>query len=105
MSENEDTTYQKLWDAAQVVLRGKSIALNTYILKKEEERYQFKGISDGSVVKNLPAKEGDTREVGSIPGSGRSPGGAYVNLHQYSCLENLMDRGSWWALFQRVAKS
>ena len=93
MSENEDTTYQKLWDIAQVVLRGKCIALNTHI-KKKKERYQFKGFPDGSVVKNLPANAGDTREVGSIPGSGRSPGGGNVNLLQYSCLENSMDRGA-----------
>ena len=48
-----------------------------------------------SVVKNLPANVGDTRETGSIPGSGRSPGVGNGNLLQYSCLENLMDRGAW----------
>jgi len=37
MSENEDTTYQKLWDVAQVVLRGKCIALNTHIKKKKKD--------------------------------------------------------------------
>ena len=42
------------------------------------------------VVKNLPANAGDVRDVGSIPGLGRSPGDL-----QYSCLENLMDRGAW----------
>jgi len=45
-------------------------------------------------VKNLPANAGDTREVGSIPGSGKSPGGGNVNPLQYSCLENSMDRGA-----------
>ena len=44
------------------------------------------------VVKNSPANAGDVRNVGSIPGSGRSPGGGNGNLHQYSCLENSMDR-------------
>ena len=48
-----------------------------------------------SVVKNLPANAGDTRETGSIPGSGRSPGVGNGNPLQYSCLENLMDRGAW----------
>ena len=47
-----------------------------------------------SVIKNLPANTGD---VGSIPGSGRSPGEGNGNLFQYSCLENSMDRGTWWA--------
>ena len=49
------------------------------------------------VVKNLPAKAGDIRDMGSIPGSGRSPGGGHGNPLQYSCLENSMDRGAWWA--------
>ena len=45
-------------------------------------------------VKNLPANAGDLREVGSIPGSGRSPGGGHGNPFQYSCLENPVDRGT-----------
>ena len=57
------------------------------------------------VVKNPPANAGDLRDVGSIPGSGRSPGGGHINLLQCSCLENPMDRGAWWAAVQRVAKS
>ena len=57
------------------------------------------------VVKNLPANTGDVRDTGSIPGSGRSPGGGNGNPLQYSCLENLMDRGAWWATVQGVAKS
>ena len=44
-------------------------------------------------VKNLPANAGDIREEGSIPGSGRSPGGGHGNPFQYSCWENPMDRG------------
>ena len=50
------------------------------------------GFPDSRVVKNLPANAGDTREAGSIPGSGRSPGVGNGNLLQYSCLENPMDR-------------
>ena len=57
------------------------------------------------VVKNPPANAGDLRDVGSIPGSGRSPGKGNANPLQYSCLENLIDRGAWWATVYRVAKS
>ena len=46
------------------------------------------------VVKNPPANVGDIRDAGSIPGSGRSPGGGLGNLLQYSYLENPMDRGA-----------
>ena len=53
-------------------------------------------------VKNPPANEGDT---GSIPGSGRSPGGEHGNPLQYSCLENPMDSGVWQATVHGVAKS
>ena len=56
------------------------------------------------VVKNLPANA-DVREAGSIPGSGRSPGGGHGNPLQYSCLENPMDRGAWPAMVHRVTKS
>ena len=52
--------------------------------------------SGGTVVKNLPAKAGDAGDVGSIPGSGRSPGGGNGNPLQYSCLEYSMDRKAWW---------
>ena len=48
---------------------------------------------------------GDARDTGSIPGSGRFPGGGHGNPFQYSCLENPKDRGTWWATIQRVAKS
>ena len=57
------------------------------------------------MVKNLSASAGDAEDMGSIPGSGRSPGGGDGNPLQYSCLKNPMDRGAWWATVQRVAKS
>ena len=57
------------------------------------------------VVKNLPAKVGDVREEVSIAGLGRSPGGGHGNPLQYSCLENPMDRGVWWATVHGVAQS
>ena len=62
------------------------------IFKINTNKY-VNGFPGGSVVKNLPASAGDTRDVGSIPGSGRSPEVGNGNLLQYSCLENPMDRG------------
>ena len=52
------------------------------------------------VINNLPANAGDVRDVGSIPGLGRSPGGGHGNPFQYSGLENPMDRGAWQASLQ-----
>ena len=63
---------------------------------------QAKGFPGGSVVKNPPA---NARDLGSIPGLGRSPGEGNGNPFQYSCLENPMDRRDWWAAVHRVAKS
>ena len=57
------------------------------------------------VVKNVPAKTGDTRIMGLIPGPGRSLGIGNSNPLQYFCLENSMDRGAWWATVHGVAKS
>ena len=62
-------------------------------------------IEGGTVVKNLPTNAGDTRELGLIAGSGRSPGVGNGNPLQYSCLENPTDRGTWWAKAHEVAKS
>ena len=58
----------------------------------------FPGGSDG---KECPCNEGDP---GSIPGLGRYPGGGHGNPLQYSCLENPVDRGAWWAALHRVTK-
>ena len=57
------------------------------------------------MVKNPPANEGDAGDVGSVPGSGRSLGEGNGNPLQYSCLENPMDRGAWWATVHTVTKS
>ena len=57
------------------------------------------------VVKNLPANAGDVRDTGLIPGSGRSPGEGHGYPLQYSCLENPMDGGDWWATVHGVTKS
>ena len=59
----------------------------------------------GSMVKNSPANAGDEGDLGSISGSGRSPGGVNGNPLQYSCLENSMDRGAWWVNIHWVTKS
>ena len=55
------------------------------------------------MLKNPPASAGDTRNLGSVPGLGRSPGGGNGNPLQYSCLENSMDRGAWRATVHGVA--
>ena len=60
---------------------------------------------DGVVAKNSPASEGDERDVGSVPELGQSPGGGHGNPLQYSCLENPIDRGAWWATVHRVTQS
>ena len=54
------------------------------------------------MVKNFPANAGD---MGSIHGLGRYFGGGNDNPHQYSCMENTMDRGAWWDIVHEVTKS
>ena len=62
------------------------------------------GFSGGTVVKNPPDKQGNTRDEGSVCGSGRSPGGGNDNPLQYSCLGNPMDTGAWWATVHGVTE-
>ena len=57
------------------------------------------------MVKTPPANAGDSRDLGSIPGSETFPGGGHGNPLQYSRLENLMDRGAWRAIVHGVTKS
>ena len=57
------------------------------------------------VVKNPPANTWDIRDVGSLPGLGKSPREGNGNPLQYSCLGNAMDRGAWWAIVHRVIRS
>ena len=54
------------------------------------------------VVENIPANAGDLTDMGLILESGRSPGGGHSNPIQYSCLENPIERGAWWAIVHRV---
>ena len=74
-----------------------------------EEGFESKHLASGAsqvvlVVKNLPASAGDIRDVGSIPGLGRSPGGGHGNPLQCSCLESPMNRGSGWVTVHGVAQ-
>ena len=77
-------------------------------IMKENAIYHYaktthiRGFPGGSVVKNLPANAGD---MGSNPGLGWSLGEGYGNPLQYSCLENPMDRGAWWATVHGVSES
>lgn len=56
------------------------------------------------VLKNPPASVGEVRDVGSIPGSGRSPGGGHGDPLQYFCLKNPTDRGTWRATVRGIAE-
>ena len=68
-------------------------------------QYSKRGFAGGTVVKNLPISTGDARDVGLIPGSGRCPELGNGKPPQYSCLENPMDRGAWWATVHGFAES
>ena len=74
------------------------------ILQKGIHIFHFLGFP-GGVSGNLPANAGDTKDMGSIPGSGRSPGGGSGNPLQYSCLENPMDRGALRTIVHKVTES
>ena len=60
---------------------------------------------DGSAGKEFACNAGETGDVGSLPGSGRSPEEGHGNQLFYSCLENPMNRGVWQATVQRISKS
>ena len=68
-------------------------AVNCYCIF--ESQYGRMGFPGSAVVKNLPASAGNTRDMSSVPASGRSPGVGNGNLLQYFSLENLIDRGAW----------
>ena len=63
------------------------------------------GFPDGLVGKESAYNARDTGDMGSVPVSGRSPEGGHGNSLQYCCLKNPMDRGTWQATVQRVAKN
>ena len=79
--------------------------IQSEVSHKEKEKYHtnaYIGLPSSSVGKESACSAGD---LGLIPGLGRSPGEGNGNLLQYPCLENLMDRGAWWAEVHGVAKS
>ena len=79
---------KSLWHEGYIVL-----VHQTFIKRELDSSYGASQVV--LVVKNLPANVGDLRDMGLIPESERFPGGGHGNPLQYSCLENLMDRGSW----------
>ena len=83
-------------------LKSRINYLDVFIKHVLDTEMGFPGVT---VVKHPPTNAGDARDVGSIPGSGRSPGEGNGNLFQYFCLENSMVRGAWWTRVHGVAKS
>ena len=82
--------------------------LRSCAMKRREVFCSIMPVGDSQVVlviRNSPAKGRDLRDAGSIPGSGRSPGGGHGHPLQYSCLENPMDRGAWRATVHKATKS
>ena len=67
--------------------------------------YKEEASQVAQMVQNPPANAGDIRDVSSMPGSQRSPGGGHSNPFQYFYLENPMDRGAWRATVHRITKS
>ena len=87
------------WATVQGITRVRhNLALSFFFSNKHQ------GFPGGSVVKNLPANAEGAGDVGSIPGSGRSPGGGHGNPLQYSCLENPHGQRSLAGTAQGVAK-
>ena len=76
--------------------------MDVFIKHALDSEIGFPGVT---VVKNPHTKAGDARDMGSIPGSGRSSGEGNGNLFQYSCLEDSMVRGAWLTRVHGVAKS
>ena len=64
----------------------------------------IRGFPDNSMAKNPPANTGDARDMGSIPGLGRSPGEENGNPLQHCCLGDTMDRRAWWATVPGVTR-
>ena len=80
--------------------------IDTHIyIYKTGTMHKIDRLPSGTAVKNPPANEGDAGDVGSIPGSGRSPGEGNGNLLQHSCWENSRHRGAWRAAVHRVTES
>ena len=92
-------------------LRPEAYIVKLFIEKKKKSKTDLsihqtfqKGFPVGSVGKESTCSAGDKGHWGSIPGSGRSPGGGNSKPLQYACLGDPMDRGAWWASGQGVMK-
>ena len=90
--------YQPSWCISGFVLTGELMSLLEF-------RCLLRTSQVVLVVKNPPANPGDIRDLGSIPGLGRSPGGGHGNPLWYSCLGNPMDRGAWQTIGHMVTKN
>ena len=73
--------------------------------RKCQSRIIERAFQAAPVVKNLPTNAGDVKDAGLIPGLGRSPGEGNGNPLQYYCLENPMDRVTWWPIVRVISKS
>ena len=97
------------------IIKTENICVSKDIMGSEKIAYRtenksaspmsYLGFPGGTVVKNPPANAGDTGDMGSIPGSGRSPGIGNGNPLQYSCLGNPMARGAWQVTVQSSRQS
>ena len=97
------------------IIKTESICVSKDITGSEKRAYRtgnksaspisYLGFPGGTAVRNPPGNAGDTRDMGSIPGSGRSPGVGNGNPLQYSCLGNPMDKGARWAKVHEITKS
>ena len=95
-------------DTLSVIINMPAFTVNSVSMTYRsfcKEVMTFQGFLGSSAVKNLPPIAGDARDSGLIPRSRRSLGGGHGNPLQYSCLENHMDKGAWWATVRRVAKN
>ena len=79
------------------------VRLGLWVLGESTQRWGASQVAQ--LVKNMPANSGDARHTGSVPGLERSSGEGNGNPFQYSCLENFMNRGPWWATVHGVSKS
>ena len=118
IKRNKVLIHATTWINLENILNGRSQSQKTvhhmipftWNFHNREIYRDWKQFSDwgdpgGTSDKELPANAGDVRDVGSIPGSGRSPGEGNGNSFQYFCLENPMDRGTWLAIVHGVTKS
>ena len=100
---------QQIWEVATETLGSMKPDIFTHHWFDREsdtgKSMEVEGTSQVTLmVKKLPSNA-EVRDVDSVPGLGRFPGGGHGNPLQYSCLENLMDRRSWWAIVHRLSKS